>query len=169
MSDRSQGYTTQPNAQELGLQNEGNNPALTQFITWLEGGRYRAHLPLQLALFISPLAALLSLDLTKSLGLNLEELLLVRLLLVPKSRLIQFSLQNMKVFGNQRPPLLQQMENDVWLAILQILFARLTALQAFVNLVTRWKEQDLVNKLTDEVRYFFRRGALGFVLSGHPV
>lgn len=54
--------------------------------------------------------------------------------------------------------MLRQMEDDVWLAVIQILIGQFTALQAFLELVRKWEEQDLYAKLSDEIRFFFRRG-----------
>lgn len=116
--------------------------------------------PAYLAALLTPLVALLAVKLTDSWGLEMEDVLLVRRHFVSRY-LVHNSgatFQNLKQLGNNRPLLLKELERDLWDAIIAILVGQVTALGAVRRLADKWEEMKVLERLTPEVRYFFKRG-----------
>ncbi|KAF8987744.1 hypothetical protein BDQ17DRAFT_1435410 [Cyathus striatus] len=108
---------------------------------------------LQLIALISPLLAIVPKELIKT-CFCYEKLVL-----------------NMKLIGNQWPPLVKTLEDDIWLGILGIVEGTSTAFSTFLDLHTKWKGYIQSNSLDEsQVEYFARKsvfkfGASIFILS----
>ena len=64
----------------------------------------------------------------------------------------------MKLLGNQKPPPIQELEYLLWQEIFDVACGKQSALEACLKVGDQLKESSLL--LEDDVRYFFKRGAV---------
>ncbi|KAF6746522.1 hypothetical protein DFP72DRAFT_973400, partial [Ephemerocybe angulata] len=137
LSVMKKGYIQVPdNVNDLQIDSNGFS---TANIEVLMAKPKRIRQALHLAANISPLTVILCGDLTKD-TVCLEELLI-----------------NMKLFGNTKPQLIRQLEQDIWERLFDIAQGKTSAYGAFTALLENWRARDVVGKIEDaESSYFMR-------------